>query len=105
LFGPYAYGQPTVDSDVDLMIVMPHREASPKVAARIRLACSHHFPMDLLVRSPSELRRRLKLGDSFNQEVISRGVILHEADNTRMAGKSRSGFRRRAAAPAVPQKT
>jgi predicted nucleotidyltransferase len=26
LFGSYAYGHPTVDSDVDLMVVMPHRE-------------------------------------------------------------------------------
>jgi predicted nucleotidyltransferase len=30
LFGSHAYGNPTADSDVDLMVVMPHRDSGPK---------------------------------------------------------------------------
>jgi predicted nucleotidyltransferase len=84
LFGSYAYGQPTSDSDVDLMVVMRHRSSGPAVATRIRLACPADFPMDLIVRSPAELRRRLAMGDSFLRDVTSNGIVLHEADDARV---------------------
>src|ERR1019366_7680579 len=70
LFGSYAYGTPNPDSDVDLLVVLRHRETGPKVATRIRLACPREFPMDLMVRSPAEVRRRMELGDSFMREII-----------------------------------
>ena len=78
LFGSYAYGHPTPDSDVDIMVVMPHRGSSAEAAAAIRLACPRDFPMDLIVRSPSELRRRIQIGDSFLREVTLKGSVLHE---------------------------
>ena len=81
LFGSYAYGNPNADSDVDLMVIMRHRGPSPMVATRIRLACPHNFPMDLLVRSPAEIRRRLKWGDTFLREITSKGIVFHEAHN------------------------
>jgi uncharacterized protein len=84
LFGSYAYGHPTVDSDVDVLLIMPYRGASAKLATRIRLACPRSFAMDLIIRSPAEVRQRLAQGDSFLQEVMSRGVVLHESDHTGM---------------------
>ena len=84
LFGSYAYGQPTDDSDVDLMLIMPHKGPAAHMATRVRLACPRSFPMDLIVRSPAEVRRRLARGDSFLQDVTARGVVLHESYNTRM---------------------
>lgn len=81
LFGSYAHGIPTTDSDVDLMVVMRHRGPSARVATRIRLACPQSFPMDLMVRSPAEVRRRMAMGDSFLREVMSKGIVLHEADD------------------------
>jgi predicted nucleotidyltransferase len=84
LFGSYAYGKPTEDSDVDLMLIMPHRGPSAKTATRVRLACPRSFPMDLIVRSPGEVRRRLAQGDAFLREITSRGVVLHESHDARM---------------------
>jgi predicted nucleotidyltransferase len=81
LFGSYAYGSPTADSDVDLLVVMPHRGSSAAKATEIRLACPRQFPLDLLVRKPSELHRRLQMGDPFVKEVTTRGIVLHEAHN------------------------
>ena len=81
LFGSYAYGRPSADSDVDLMLIMPHRGPSAKMATRVRLACPRTFPMDLIVRSPAEVRRRLAQGDAFLREITSRGIVLHESRN------------------------
>lgn len=84
LFGSHAHGHPTSDSDVDLMVVIPHRGPSAKVASRIRLACPRNFPLDMIVRSPAEVRRGVKSGDPFLTEVTSKGIILHEARHARM---------------------
>ena len=84
LFGSHAYGRPTEDSDVDLLVVMPHRESGPQMATKIRLACPRSFPMDLIVRTPAEVRRRLRAGDQFLREVTSKGIILHETRSSRM---------------------
>lgn len=86
LFGSYAYGRPTEDSDVDLMLIMPHRGPSAKTATRVRLACPRGFPMDLMVRSPAEVRRRIRMGDAFLKEITTKGIVLHESDDARMGG-------------------
>ncbi|HZK80270.1 MAG TPA: nucleotidyltransferase domain-containing protein [Humisphaera sp.] len=80
LFGSYAYGNPTEDSDVDLMVVM-RRGSGPGAATRIRLACPRTFPMDLIVRTSAEVRRRVQMGDAFLREVTSKGIVLHENDD------------------------
>ena len=85
LFGSYAYGQPTSDSDVDVLVVMRHRGPSYRLAARIRNSIDVDFPVDVLVRSPREVRRQLALDDPFMLEVMSKGEVLHEARNPAMA--------------------
>jgi len=81
LFGSHAYGEPTEDSDVDLMVLMRHRGPSAAIAGKIRLACPREFPMDLIVRTPAEIRRQLGIGDPFLSKIIEHGVVLYEADN------------------------
>jgi predicted nucleotidyltransferase len=79
LFGSYAYGKPTDDSDVDLLVIMPHSGHSVEQAAKIRTQIKAGFAMDLIVRSPEELERRLGMGDVFMQEIIQKGVPLYVA--------------------------
>src|SRR5947208_1528286 len=63
LFGSHAYGKPTADSDVDLLVVMP---ASNQIdqAVRIGLSVPAPFPADLIVRTPENLAYWLKWNDS-----------------------------------------
>src|SRR5690349_20843689 len=89
LFGSYAYGTPTEDSDVDLMVVMPHQGPGARMATRLRLACPRDFPMDLIVRTPAEVRRRIRMGDPFLTEVTSKGIVLHESRDARMGRPGR----------------
>lgn len=78
LFGSYAYGKPTPDSDVDLLVVMPCKGRSLDAALKVRLAVDAGFPLDLIVRTPRELRRRLALGDFFLREIVNKGEVLYE---------------------------
>jgi len=82
VFGSYAYGQPTPDSDVDVMVEMEYPKRGrirPSLAIRQRVAA--RFPVDILVREPSEINRRLRLGDSFITDVMTRGKVMYEAEH------------------------
>src|SRR5262249_26790616 len=77
LFGSYAYGKPHKDSDVDLLVVMPAHDDINQ-AVRILEKTSSTCPLDLIVRTPQNLRWRLEEGDWFLREIICSGTVLYE---------------------------
>ncbi len=79
LFGSYAYGTATKDSDVDLLVIMPHKGKGWRLAGKIRGRVRPKFPLDLLVRSPEQIRQRLTLGDCFLKEIAEKGKVLYES--------------------------
>ncbi|MDQ3003792.1 MAG: nucleotidyltransferase domain-containing protein [Anaerolineales bacterium] len=79
LFGSYAYGEPTEDSDVDILIILPFKGRNPEKATEIWMATKPKFPIDIMVRKPAELKKRLKMGDFFLREVVEKGKVLYEA--------------------------
>ncbi|MBM3474693.1 MAG: nucleotidyltransferase domain-containing protein [Armatimonadetes bacterium] len=85
LFGSYAYGNPTDDSDVDMLVVMETQERPIEAAVRIRLGIEAHFPMDLLVRTPQELAYRIPLNDWFLKEITEKGEVLYERTHAGVA--------------------
>src|SRR5438105_1501723 len=82
LCGSYAYGTPHQDSDVDILVVLPARNQLDQ-AVRIELACDPPFPLDLIVRTPKNMKWRLKEGESFLREIMARGKVLHEKNTRR----------------------
>ena len=89
LFGSYAYGEPHEDSDVDLLVVMPAANMINQ-SVRIRRLTSHPFPLDLIVRTPAYLRKRLELEDWFLREIVGKGKVLYEATDEGVGTKSGS---------------
>ena len=79
LFGSYAYGKPTEDSDVDILVVLSFKGRNPEKATEIWMATKPEFPIDILVRKPAELKQRLKMGDYFFHEITKKGIALYEA--------------------------
>ena len=79
LFGSYAYGNPNPDSDVDLLVIMKTK-ASPKDRswAVSRLLLPRPFPVDILVKTPREVKQGLETGDFFLKEVLTRGKVLYD---------------------------
>jgi predicted nucleotidyltransferase len=81
VFGSHVYGQPDPDSDVDLLIIMESDERPAQRAAQVsKLLQPRPFPLDIIVRTPEEIRQRLKIGDYFMQEVMEQGKVLYERD-------------------------
>jgi predicted nucleotidyltransferase len=95
LFGSYADGTPTPDSDVDLLVVMRTRNQIEQ-AAKIDETLERGFPLDLLVRTPKTLAQRLQWGDWFLRDIVARGKILYEKADRAMGSKSGKRLQRRA---------
>jgi len=78
LFGSHASGNATLDSDVDILVVMDFKSRPHQQAFEIRRTIKRSFPLDLLVRRPADIDRRLRLGDFFIKEIMQEGKVLYE---------------------------
>ncbi len=88
LFGSYAYGTPHAGSDVDILVIMPAGNELDQ-AVRICWAVERNFPLDLIVRTPKNLKWRLEEGDWFLREIVARGKVLYEKAHARVGAKGR----------------
>ena len=79
LFGSYASGTPTPDSDVDLLVVLD-TDLAPveRYRAVSRLIAPRPFPVDIVVRTPAEVVYALAKGDWFIRDAIEHGQVLYD---------------------------
>jgi uncharacterized protein len=90
LFGSHAYGKPQWDSDVDLLIIMRFKGRPHRQAVNIRSRIAAPMALDLLVRTPEEISKRVAMEDFFIREIIERGKVMYEANHQ---GVGRQGRR------------
>ena len=81
LFGSYARGGATEDSDVDLLVIGPFKGRRVDKSVEIRMKLRPQFPVDILIRTAKKVRQRIKMGDCFMREILEKGKVLYEADN------------------------
>lgn len=89
LFGSHAYGKPRWDSDVDLLVVMRFRGNPLQQAIKIRSRIERPVAMDLIVRTPAQISKRLAMEDFFMREIVERGKVMYEANHDRMDSQGR----------------
>ncbi|MEW6003543.1 MAG: nucleotidyltransferase domain-containing protein [Nitrospirota bacterium] len=80
LFGSYAYGKPNKESDIDLLIVKNTKKTFFKRLYEIRRIASEvrrGFPFEPVVLTPEEINERLKKGDQFFEDILSRGKVIY----------------------------
>jgi len=78
LFGSYAGGNPTPDSDVDLLVIMETNETSKERSWAVsRLLIPRQFPVDIIVKTPGEIKKAIKNEDRFICEVLKHGQVLY----------------------------
>ena len=80
LFGSYACGEPTEDSDIDLLIVK-NTEKKPldrwiEVKKLLR-DISQTVPVSPLVYTEKEIEQRLAMKDFFIAEIFETGEVLY----------------------------
>jgi uncharacterized protein len=79
LFGSYAYGKATPDSDVDLLVIMEtDLPASQRYLVVSRLLEPRPFPVDILVKRADEVNSAIEKGDYLLSEIITQEIILYE---------------------------
>lgn len=84
LFGSYAQGSPTLESDVDLLVIVNTNNSTLKLSSEIALSLDHSFPLDIIVRTPEQIEKRIQNGDFFLEDIISHGKVLYERIGKRM---------------------
>jgi predicted nucleotidyltransferase len=80
LFGSYAWGKPTKHSDIDLFIIKNTTARRIDRAVEVREILDEEnamFPLDVLVYTPDEIKRRLEIEDDFVKDIIDKGKILY----------------------------
>ncbi len=80
LFGSYAWGNPTKDSDIDLFIIKKTANSPMERWIAVRNIVYKEnllIPFEPLVYTPEEVEKRLALGDSFIKTILKKGKNLY----------------------------
>jgi len=79
LFGSYAYGNPTKDSDLDLLIVkdsnIPRYKRGREVRKYLR---GLKVPIDLMVYTNEEIQKWRDVRTAFITGIMKKGKILYD---------------------------
>lgn len=79
LFGSHAKGEPTNDSDIDLLIVMPVEGSRRSKANEIDLALADRtIPVDVIVVTPDQFERERNALGTIVREAVREGRIIYE---------------------------
>lgn len=78
LFGSYAYGSPSEDSDLDLLIIQNTPIEKVKRGREIRkFLRGIGIPIDLVVYTPQEVKEWQDTKAAFITEIIEKGKVLY----------------------------
>jgi predicted nucleotidyltransferase len=78
LFGSYARGTATADSDVDLLVVMPVRGSRLEKTIEIRVAVHDiRVPKDIVVTTPEDFAWRKDIVGTLERPVMREGKVLY----------------------------
>ena len=79
LFGSHAWGQPTEDSDVDLLVIVPSSEKSRMERGLQARRCLRglNTPKDVLVETQAEVARASSVYATLESEILERGIKLY----------------------------
>ncbi len=79
LFGSHAWGVPNEDSDIDLLVIVPHSDDPSAQRSTRAYRCLRNvpFPVDVLVKTRAEVERAKRVRASLISEVLERGRVLY----------------------------
>lgn len=90
LFGSYAYGDPTANSDIDILVVTSDNvipasfSEKSTIYLRISKAISEikkEFPVDLIVHTKPMHQKFIEIDSLFARELLLKGKVLYEKNS------------------------
>ena len=82
LFGSYAEGRPSKNSDVDLFVIKDSELPRPQRTMQLRkMLFGSKIPMDVIVYTPNEVESEKDEKYSFVYEVLNSGKTVYERKN------------------------
>ncbi|MFH1413044.1 MAG: nucleotidyltransferase domain-containing protein [bacterium] len=78
LFGSYAYGNPSKDSDLDLFIITNTKNTRNTAREIDSSIFPRSLPIDILVYTEEQVKKRKKIGDFFINDILNKGKILYD---------------------------
>ena len=83
LFGSYAYGTPSEDSDFDLLVIrrefVSEKASNLEIRRALRDVVGPRPSFTVITKSPEQLAERLAKGSQFYQDIVSRGLEIYSA--------------------------
>lgn len=85
LFGSYAYGNPTEESDIDLYVVTKNTQIPESFSEKIKLKVQisdllnpirDRFALDIIVHTHPMYERFMELGSSLSQTIRTKGIQI-----------------------------
>lgn len=77
LYGSYAKGEETADSDIDILVISETKERFYERQATVKRLIrdlKKKMAVSPIVLTPSEVERRLRMNDVFIKEIMDTGV-------------------------------
>lgn len=79
LFGSWAWGKPGPDSDVDLFVIKDTKQPTLKrIESLDRIFSRRESPLDFLVYTPQQIKKRVVIGDFFVKKIINDGKVIYD---------------------------
>jgi uncharacterized protein len=79
VFGSYARGDWTEDSDLDVLVVKETEERPFERIGSVSGACwPRKLAMDIVVKTPDEIADELDRHELFTREIMREGVVVHD---------------------------
>ena len=94
LFGSMAYGNPSKNSDIDLLIITSdnHTPSSYKEYVHLKRDYSKalspirdEYAIDMILHTLPMHSKFMELGSSFAKEIAAKGKVIYERNNQAMA--------------------
>ena len=80
LFGSHAWGQPHVDSNIDLMVIVHHSELDEykRLVAGRRCLSDFHIAKDVIIKTEAEFNFFKAVPVALECKIAEQGKILYE---------------------------
>ncbi len=77
LYGSAAVNKMSEGSDIDLFVIKDTKKNAWERLLDVDQYIDHSVPVDILVYTPKEIKKRLLMGDLFVEYILKHGKVLY----------------------------